>query len=63
MGLPGIFVVFALIALLLEVLAPRFHGVLDTLLAFYCVFALVAGGIEIRLVLKAPRASKAGGHT
>ena len=61
MGLPGIFVVFALIALLLEVMAPRFHGVLDTLLAFYCFYALGAGGIEIRLMLKA-RAATGGKH-
>ncbi|GBQ16190.1 hypothetical protein CFR78_03500 [Komagataeibacter rhaeticus] len=57
MGLPGIFVIFALIALLLETVAPRFHGIWETLLAFYCVFALVAGLIEVRLTLKAHAAS------
>ncbi|MBE7729683.1 hypothetical protein [Komagataeibacter sp. FXV3] len=47
-GLPGVFVVFALITVLLEYLVPRFHGVLDTLLAFYTLFALVAAFIELR---------------
>lgn len=55
-GLPGVFVVFALLTLLLDYLAPRFHGVLETLLAFYTLFALVAAFIELRASPKpAPR--------
>ncbi|GBQ62304.1 hypothetical protein [Komagataeibacter swingsii] len=57
-GLPGVFVVFALITVLLQYLVPRFHGVLDTLLAFYALFALVAAFIELRAHPKpAPAAS------
>ena len=59
MGLPGIFVIVALIALALDMVAPRFHGILETLLVFYCIFALVAGLIEVRLTLKA-RATRPG---
>ncbi|MBV0887550.1 hypothetical protein KTQ54_03195 [Komagataeibacter oboediens] len=47
-GLPGVFVVFALITLLLQYLVPRYHGILDTLLGFYALFALVAAIIELR---------------
>ncbi|ARW16677.1 hypothetical protein [Komagataeibacter europaeus] len=48
-GLPGVFVVFALITVLLQYFAPRFHGIWDTLLAFYALFALVAAFIELRV--------------
>ncbi|KAB8125360.1 hypothetical protein D3W54_11130 [Komagataeibacter medellinensis] len=60
MGLPGIFVIFALIALVLNAVAPRFHGIWETLLAFYCIFALVAGLIEVRLTLKGRAAAASG---
>ncbi|PMP98340.1 hypothetical protein [Komagataeibacter saccharivorans] len=47
MGLPGVFIVFTLITLLLELLLPRMNGLLQTLTGFYVVFALIAATIEI----------------
>lgn len=47
MGLPGVFVIFTLITLLLELLMPRMNGMLQTLTGFYVVFALIAATIEI----------------
>ncbi|MBV1831258.1 hypothetical protein HNW77_10290 [Komagataeibacter sp. AV436] len=60
MGIAGIFVIFTLLAIGLDLLAPRYGGILGTLLKFYLGFLLVATCIELRNAFR-PAVTKEGG--
>ncbi|WP_308720386.1 hypothetical protein [Komagataeibacter xylinus] len=59
MGIAGIFVIFTLLAIGLDLLVPRYGGILGTLVKFYLGFMLVATCIELRNAFR-PAVAKEG---